>query len=237
MNNILGCMYLFAFVATSLAVVIMVDLMLYINHCSQENSGKCHLLRNLRKVNAAFAPFWQFYYVVAEAIFCLTLVRMLKGINNRDVKFIRYTRFQTYPFFTDIVQFFAFTVYNMSQFGVSIPCVFRELPHDGEIAPDPHQSSQYDTFPAHLSLFNSASPPLTTNSFGYRNRTSPIKPTENFQLSDIRYDTSKLHEFSNKPHYYDNYASGSSNNYYYIESIESSPKAVLKNRDSENDQS
>ncbi|CAG8437489.1 4415_t:CDS:2 [Ambispora gerdemannii] len=130
---------------------------------------------------------------------------------------------------------------HRSQFGVSTSRVFSELPHDGEIAPDHHQS----TFPVHLSLFNSALPPSTPNSFGFRNRTSPIKSTENFQLSDIRVYKfrQKLATLSspddndyNTSNYYDNYASGSSssNNYYHIESIESPPKAELKNRDSEN---
>ncbi|CAG8505534.1 3406_t:CDS:2 [Ambispora leptoticha] len=223
----------------SLVVMMIVDLMLYRSQCNDiGNSERCYLLKTLRKVDTAFTPIWKCYYIVAEVIFFSSLARMLKGINKRhEMKIVRYTRFQAFLFFTDIVQLFAlsiyrgltifqdedlisvylecfsfaFTVYNMSQLGVTIPRVFRGSPHDGEIVPDLQTSP---------SFFHFTSPPDSKDD--KINRTT----TEHFQLSDIR--TCKLRQ---KLATLEDYASGSE----YNDSIESPPKAVIKNRVSNNE--
>ncbi|KAG9285537.1 hypothetical protein G9A89_006525 [Geosiphon pyriformis] len=154
-----------------------------------EKSQKCEILITLQKIERVLAPLWRFYYIIAESIFFFQLVKMLRRHVNlrRNVKMLRYTHFQTVLFFIDILQLVgmcvyrilpiieqvtmywyfecfssAFTAYNMSQFGITVPKVFRENPNDGVIAPEPNQnvdeessqrSRSYELSPTRLEQF------------------------------------------------------------------------------------
>ncbi|CAG8521057.1 11507_t:CDS:1 [Ambispora leptoticha] len=167
----------------TMVVLLSSELALYLEckEINNESSTKCQKLNVFWKIVAIFDSLWQIYYIVSETIFFYHLMTQLKNINkDANTKIIRYTHFQTILFFIDILQliaigiykckfllkasfpsFFyfeilscAFTVYNISQFGIRIPRSFRDSPYkDGEVSPVPvkyQDSPKYDIYLSHL---------------------------------------------------------------------------------------
>ncbi|KAG9284206.1 hypothetical protein G9A89_002867 [Geosiphon pyriformis] len=164
--------YSFLFVRTLAIIILIIVNSITDFTCNDITiSPRCHTISIIRKFEDLLSPLWRFYYIIAEAIFFYNLLRWLQHINSekRDTKIIRYIRFQAFLFFFDIVQlngmsiyrFFSllkeaepiyiylecfshgFTVYNITQFGISIPSVFRENPNDGIIAPTSFEEEKY----------------------------------------------------------------------------------------------
>ncbi|CAG8621278.1 7323_t:CDS:1 [Ambispora gerdemannii] len=213
-----------------LVMVLLTELKLDLECTGINNeTKKCHTLSTLWKIDAASTPLWRFYYIVSEAIFFYYLMKHLNNINKgADIKIIRYARFQTILFLIDILQLTAFsiykcrslfeksiskfvyfetlscafTVYNMSQFGIKIPRLFRESPHEGEISPVPYQDSpKYDSYPFHLSaeanLYYTGNDPLYMYSLSILSDAIPLDEQQQSTTNQNSYNFSKRDDSNN----------------------------------------
>ncbi|KAG9295721.1 hypothetical protein G9A89_001738 [Geosiphon pyriformis] len=143
---------------------------IYIGKCDYNmKHPACASLSILKVIRDAFAPLPRLYYMVSETIFFIVLFRALKNFvpSQGQESMIRYRRFQavifiidlgfimtmivyrvinifstTLPTYDYIDEFFtAFTVFNMTQFGLTLPRLFnRNAPQPQELV----SSSEYE---------------------------------------------------------------------------------------------